>query len=319
MKVRAMGGRLLQAVVAVAALAVASVAHAQTLYSASMRSFANAGSQIVVGNLFTINMANTQANLIAPIRLEGNTAVGITGMAVHPATGVFYGITSGLSPDHPHSLVTIDPETGNASLIGRLTMAGSDISFDAGGTLYIWVQSTRQVGAVNLATGVVTALGQVGPPTSAGGLAIDPKDNVAYISPGGAAGTLDRVDLKTGIITTGPQLTGAPFPAAINAMTFTPSGLLIAVNSNAGVPQSTFLVSINTATGVVSPMGTLPDDTDALTFSGKHGLDPIALLKTLSGRVLALIALSIGCVVGLIVYAIWARQKRRKAAKLPSS
>jgi hypothetical protein len=308
-----MGGRLVRAIAAAAALAAATAAHAQTLYTASMRSFANAGSQIVVGNLFTINMANTQANLIAPIRLEGNTAVGITGIAVHPATGVFYGITSGLSPDHPHSLVTIDPETGNASLIGRLTMPGSDISFDASGTLYIWVQSTRQVGMVNLATGAVTPLGQSGSPTTAGGLAIDPKDNVAYITPGGAAGTLDRVDLRSGIITPGPPLTGAPFPAAINAMTFTTSGLLIAVNSNAGVPQSTFLVSINTATGAISPMGTLPDDTDALTFSGRSTLDPIALLKTLSGRVLALIALSVGCVVGLIVYAVWSR-KRRKAA-----
>ena len=309
-----MRARFVHALVAAAALIAATAAHAQTLYCASLRSFANAGSQIVVGNLFTVNMANTQAALVAPIKLEGNSAVGITGMAVHPATGIFYGITSGLSPDYPVSLVTIDPETGNASLIGRLTMPGSDISFDSGGTLYIWVQSTRQVGKVNLATGVVTPLGQPGPPTTAGGLAIDPKDNMAYITPAGAAGTLDRVDLRTGDITHGPQLTGAPFPAAINAMTFTPSGLLIAVNSNAGVPQSTFLVSINTATGVVSPMGTLPDDTDALTFAGVRHLDPIALLKTLSGRVLALIALSLGCVVGLIVYAWWSRRERRRAA-----
>jgi hypothetical protein len=296
------------------ALLGAVTAQGQALYAASMRSFANAGSQIVVGNLFTINMANTSATLIAPIRLEGNTAVGITGMAVHPATGVFYGITSGLSPDHPHSLVKIDPETGDASLIGRLSLPGSDISFDSGGTLYIWLPATRQIGSVNISTGTVTPIGTPGPPTSAGGLAIDPKDNVAYITPQGAAGTLDRVDLKTGAITPGPTLSGAPFPAAINAMTFTPSGLLIAVNSNAGVPQSTFLVGINTSSGIVSPMGTLPDDTDAVTFAGKHGLDPIALLRTISGRVLALIALSIGCVVGLIVYAIWSRRRRRRPA-----
>lgn len=308
--------RALQALAAALALFSAAAAQGQALYAASMRSFANAGSQIVVGNLFTINMANTAATLIAPIRLEGNTAVGITGMAVHPATGVFYGITSGLSPDHPHSLVRIDPDSGNATLIGTLSLPGSDISFDAGGTLYIWLQATRQVGAVNIANAEVTPIGIAGPPTSAGGLAIDPKDNVAYITPQGAAGSLDRVDLKTGLITPGPVLTGAPFPAAINAMTFTPSGLLIAVNSNAGVPQSTFLVGINTATGAVSRMGTLPDDTDAVTFAGNRGLDPMELLKTISGRVLALIALSIGCVVGLIVYAFWSsrQRKKRKAA-----
>jgi len=308
-----MRARFLQALIAAAALLAAGTAHAQTLYAASLRSFANAGSQIVVGNLFTINMANTQATLVAPIRLEGNTAVGITGLAVHPATGIFYGITSGLSPDFPHSLVKLDPETGDASLIGRLSLAGSDIAFDSSGNLFIWIQATRQIGQVNLGNGTVTPIGQAGPPTTAGGLAIDPKDNHAFITPLGATGTLDTVDLKTGTITTGPTLTGAPFPAAINAMTFTPSGLLIAVNSNAGVPQSTFLVSINTASGAVSPMGTLPDDTDAITFSSRHGLDLIALLKTLSGRVLALIALSIGCVVGLIVYAIWARRQKRRA------
>ena len=308
-----MRARFLQAVLAAAAVLAAGTLHAQTLlYAASLRSFANAGSQIVVGNLFTINMANTQATLVAPIRLEGNTAVGITGLAVHPATGVFYGITSGLSPDYPHSLVKLDPDTGDASLIGRLTLPGSDIAFDASGNLYIWIQSSRQIGQVNLGNGAVTPIGPSGPPTNAGGLAIDPKDNHAYITPQGATGTLDTVDLKTGAILTGPQLVGAPFPAAINAMTFTPSGLLIAVNSNAGVPQSTFLVSINTASGAVSPMGTLPDDTDAITFSSKHGLDVLALLKTLSGRVLALIALSIGCVVGLIVFAIWARRKKRQ-------
>jgi hypothetical protein len=310
-----MRARFLQALAAAVALSAALGAHAQALYAASMRSFANAGSQIVVGNLFTINMANTQATLIAPIRLEGNTAVGVTGMAVHPATGVIYGITSGLSPDHPHSLVKIDPDSGDASLIGKLTVAGSDIAFDKGGTLYSWLPSTRQVGTVNLATGAVTPIGPAGPPTSAGGLAVDPKENIGYITPAGATGTLDRVDLRTGLITAGPQLKGAPFPAAINAMTFTPSGLLIAVNSNAGVPQSTFLVSINTATGAISPMGTLPDDTDAITFTGKHTFDVIALLRTLSGRVLALIALSVGCVVGVIVFAVWSRrQKRRKPA-----
>src|SRR5262249_39717989 len=133
---------------------------------------------------------------------------------------------------------------------------------------------------------------------------------VAYITPDGAVGTIDTVDLRTGVVKTGPQLKGAPYAAAINAMTFTPSGLLIAVNSNAGVPQATQLVSINVATGAVAAMGALPEDTDALTFT--HGATPgvMGTLGTLSGRVIALIALGAGSLLGLVAFAWWQRRSR---------
>ncbi len=303
--------RLATALLIAAASLASAAACAQTLYAASLRSFANAGSQIVVGNLFTINLADSHATLVAPIRLEGNTAVGITGLAVHPATGIFYGITSGLSPGHPHSLVRIDPKTGSATLIGGMNESCSDIAFDALGALYAWLPRTRQVGLVNLANGHVTPLGVQGAPSTSGGLAIDSK-GIAYITPNGAAGTLDMVDLRTGAVRTGPQLSGAPYPAAINAMTFTPSGLLIAVNSNAGVPQSTQLVSINVSTGAVAAMGGLPDDTDALTFAANGQLDLFGTLRTLSGRVIALIALGVGSILGLGGYAWWQRRSRAR-------
>src|SRR5258708_23603488 len=158
---------------ALAALVVLpGVAAAQTMYAASLRSFANAGGQIVVGNLFSINLANGATTLLAPTRLEDGIAVGITGLAVHPSTGVFYGITSGESPEHPHSLVQIDPKTGRATLVGVLKARGSDISFGPGGTLYIWIPASRQLGTVNLATGEVTPLGAPGPQTTAGRLAV---------------------------------------------------------------------------------------------------------------------------------------------------
>jgi hypothetical protein len=169
---------------------------------------------------------------------------------------------------------------------------------------------------VNLGNGVVTPLGLPSAASTSGGLAIDSK-GIGYITPSGATGTLDTVDIKTGAVRTGPALIGAPYPAGINAMTFTPSGLLIAVNTNAGVPQSTQLVSINTATGAVAAMGFLPDDTDAITFAPKPQLDLFATLKTLSGRVLALIALVIGCLLGLIAYALWARRKRGRTPTPP--
>jgi len=78
----------------------------------------------------------------------------------------------------------------------------------------------------------------------------------------------NNVDLASGALQIGPALTGAPFSTQINSMSFSPSGLLLAVNSNGGSPAETRLVTINTATGVVTTIGSLPDDTDALAFTG---------------------------------------------------
>ncbi len=234
------------------------LAAAQVMYAASLRSFANAGGQIVVGNLFTINLGDGATKLLAPIRLDNGTAVGITGLAVHPTDGAFYAITSGLSPDHPHSLVQIDPKTGNAKLIGALKARGSDIAFGPGGTLYIWIPGSRQLGTV--------------------------------------------------------QLSGAPY-TSINAMTFTPSGLLLAVNSNAGSPALTRLVQINTSTGQVAALVPLPDDTDAISFGPPHSLDIAAMLETMGGRMLAVIALAVGSVLALLGVGIFSWRKRRHAAK----
>jgi len=109
---------------------------------------------------------------------------------------------------------------------------------------------------------------------------------MVYVISKGASGTLDNVDLATGALQVGPQLTGAPFSTQINSMSFSPSGLLLAVNSNGGNPANTRLVTINTATGVVATIGPLPDDTDALAFSGT-GPNIAPTLSTMSpgGRV----------------------------------
>jgi hypothetical protein len=215
------------ALMAVAGLAVPCGSQAQTLYAASVRSLATAGGQGVAGSLYTVNLGTGSPTFVAPIRLGGSTPIGLTGLAAHPQTGVFYGITSALSTTQGQSLVTLDVNTGTATLVGELRHAASDISFNRAGILFTWLTSTSQLGIVSLTTGAVTPIGTpraAGPPA---GLAIDGK-GTAFITPTGAAGTLDTVDIATGIITTGPALNEAPFPSAINSMTFTPSGLLLA-------------------------------------------------------------------------------------------
>ncbi|MBC8023762.1 MAG: hypothetical protein H7Y14_11615 [Burkholderiales bacterium] len=238
-----------------------------TLYAASVRSGGVATDSRIAGNLYTINLANGTATLVGAIRLSGSKPIGVTGLAVHPTNGTLFGITSEQSPNIPRSLVTIDPKTGAAKLVGELGVVGSDIAFDAKGTLYMWLPGTTQLGTVDPSSGAVVPFGRPGPAGSPAGIAIDPQGMI-YVTPKGASGTLDNVELSSGALQVGPPLTGAPFPTQINSLSFSPSGLLLAVNSNGGSPASTRLVTINTATGAVAAIGPLPDDTDALTFTG---------------------------------------------------
>lgn len=255
-----------------------------TLYAASVRSSV-ASDAPIAGNLYTINLASGTATLVGAIRLPGSKPIGVTGMAVHPISAVIYGITSEQSPNHSRSLVTIDPATAAATLVGELGVVGSDIAFDANGTLYMWLPQTSQLGTVNISTAAVAPLGKAGPAGSPAGIAID-AHGMVFVTYKGATGSLDSVDLKTGNLRTGPKLSGAPFDSQINSMSFSPSGLLLAVNSNAGSPAASRLVTINTATGVVSTIGALPDDTDALAFTGS-GPNLAPTLSTMSpgGRV----------------------------------
>jgi hypothetical protein len=279
------GRTLLSVLVAAFSLACSSAsAQVHTLYAASVRSGGVGADIPIAGNLYTINLASGTAMLVGAIRLGGKP-IGITGMAVHPKTGVFYGITSEQSPHHARSLVALDPLTAVATLVGELGVAGSDIAFDVNGTLFMWLPATTQLGTVNTSTAAVTPLGKPAPGGSPAGIAID-TSGMVFVTAKGATGTLDNVDLATGNLQIGPPLTGAPFASQINSMSFSPSGLLLAVNSNAGSPANTRLVTINTATGAVSTIGALPDDTDALAFTGT-GFNFAPTLSTMSpgGRV----------------------------------
>src|SRR5215831_14575851 len=199
-RIRAMDRRAMYSLLmAGAALFTCTSSIAQTLYTTSLRSFASGGQDKIVGNLYTVSLSDATARLVAPILLNGETGVGITGLAAHPVTGVFYAITSPLSPVNPRSLVTLNVNTGAAELVGPLGAAGSDIGFDPKGNLYVWLPATSQLGLVDLQSARVQPLGPPGPAGNTGGIAIDDR-GVAYVTPNGAAGTLDRVDTATGTL-----------------------------------------------------------------------------------------------------------------------
>ena len=280
-----------------------------TLYAASVRS--GAGQQdnksAVAGNLYTINLANGNASLVGPIRCEGKH-IGVTGMAWHPTSGELYGITAEQSPNYPHCLIVIDPATGNSKLVGDLGVHGSDIAFDSKGTLYIWLPATGRLGTVNLSTAQITPIGKPAGQGTQAGIAVDPQDMV-FVTAKGAGGTLDNVDLSSGQLQIGPPLTGAPFSTQINSMSFSPSGLLLAVNSNGGSPASTKLVTINTATGAVAMIGALPDDTDALAFVGM-GANVAPTFSTLNPGARVVVTV-ISVVLVVLAISVVVRRRRR--------
>lgn len=208
----------------------------------------------------------------------------------------------------PRSLVTLDPASGKATLVGPLGVSGSDINFDAKGTLYIWLPDRNELGTVDLGTGAAKTFTESGvSETIGGGFAIDNSGN-ALLSATSAVGTLDTVDLKTGRVTTGPHIEGASFVSAITAMDFSNSGILYAVNTNLGAPASASLVRIDPKTGAVHPVGPLPNDTTALTF----GVETDMLSETVTVRKWVLMLLSIVAIAGLL-FALYIGFKSRKS------
>src|SRR5258706_673153 len=188
-------------------------AASQTLYAASVRSGGGvAGSDVAIaGNLYTINLASGTATLVGAIRLPGGKPIGVTGLAASPKDGTLYGITSEQSPNNPHSLVTIDPATGAATLVGDLGVAGSDIGYSEKGTLYIWLPATTQLGTVNTSTAAVTPIGRVGAAGRPPGKAPDPSGK-SFLTPEGTGGGPHKLAPPTGAMLTRPPLPSGPTP-----------------------------------------------------------------------------------------------------------
>ena len=304
-------GRQLRLLAALATwLVVAPLAHAETLYVATLRDYANEATAGLGGAIYKLELPQGKPVLVANLRVGGKTPIGLTGIAIHPKTGVWYGITAGLSPAVPRSLVTVDSRTGNVTIVGDLREAGSDIRFDPKGKLYIWLTEPARLGVVDLGTGAASAIGASGyDQTIGGGLAIDRDGNI-YVSATNAAGTLDKVDPATGRVTVGPRLTGAPYITSIHSMAFSDTGLLYGVNSTIGAPSNASLVRIDVTTGKVTEIVALPHDTDPLTFTPESAA-PLLNLSPEAG--IALAAFVAGIVIGILAVMVLRRRRAQSA------
>jgi hypothetical protein len=249
-----------------AAAFISQVCAQETLYVAT-------GSKGANGVLYTVNPATAAFTMVGPITASTG-AIGLTGLAFDPLNGVLYGVTGFESPDSPRTLVTINPATGAATIIGAVTgsfgsVGLTDLSFRADGTLFGINPSTLYT--VNLGTAAATSIGSTGENPPGGGLAFNSLG--ALYSAGIATGTVDTLNTSTGARTVGPTMTNAPHAGTLGAMMalgFSSANILYAPNSareqNGATVTTVDLVTINTSTGLVTDIGSLPGNVDALAF-----------------------------------------------------
>jgi len=294
-----------------AALALPAIAE-PLLYAATVRAGAKA-SESAGGSLYVVDPANASSKAVGGLRV-GDQPIGITGLAVHPKTGILYGVTAGSSPNHRNSLVTIDPATAQATLVGEMRVAGSDVAFNHDGELYMWLPDTNQIGRINLASGRVTAIGEIGESTRIeGGIAFDGQGKL-YVTPSGATGAIETRDPATGAIASGPALLNAPYLSSLNSLAFSPQGHLFGVNSNMGSPAHTALVRIEPRSGVVTQIGALPEDTDCLAFVE-------APQGSLAGSITTANLLIAGSLAGAaaLLLVVWLRRRRAAPSERASA
>ena len=90
----------------------------------------------------TVNPNTAAFSAIAPILVGGNS-IGMTGLAFNPLNNVLYGVTGLESPNFKRNLVSINPATGAATVIGAIldpdfgsSLGLTDLSFRSDGTLF---------------------------------------------------------------------------------------------------------------------------------------------------------------------------------------
>ena len=232
----------------------------------------------------------------AVARIIGVLSVGIGGLAVHPITGVLFGVTApggaGL-----RNLVRIDPITAATTVVGPIGLGLfgiADLAFRGDGTLFAWSENSDDLITINTTTGAGTIVGSAGISTFGSGLEFSPSGTL-YLAGNGASGPLRTVNPSNGLTTAGPTLTGAPFPGEpINALTFHPDGRLFGVNLHfvTGGVNPTNLVTINPTSGVVTNVGPSLTRLDAIVFY--CGL-PVPTLSQWGMLLLTGLLIGLGC------------------------
>jgi DNA-binding beta-propeller fold protein YncE len=269
------------------ALASNGIAHADpaVLYAASN----SRGTQ----RLLVLNPANG-----AVVRDVGPIGSGITGLAVDPSNGVLYGSVDRQSATYRSSLVTINRDTGAATLVGSYQQGGetmADITFDpTTGLLYGWLAAAGQddLYLINKITGQATKVGESGLGAFGSGLDADLSGTIFFTGSGGT-GPLRTIDKLTGTPTTVATLSNGPLGSdAINALEFNTDsnspdfGKLFGIQFHQGANlPSAYLITIDTATGVITSRGQTVGALDAIAFEIPEPSSSVLVILGLLGIV----------------------------------
>lgn len=236
-------------------------------------------------NLYTLDPASGASDSI------GSTGRAITGLAQRPSDGVLFAVTTPNSSSNPTSLLTLDKDTGAATLVGALTGMASggpipDIAFASDDTLYGYsANSPRRLHTINTSTGVCTEVSttEVPTPFSGGGLACTASDEL-YLFSKEADGIFYLVDRATGTLTAQPALTGATSYgsfAPVNSASFGEDGLcwVIVNDQDLGIYH---LAQVDVATASIVDVAAIANNFDALAW-GDVAFNGIAIDRFVSG------------------------------------
>lgn len=202
----------------------------------------------------------------------GPTGFSVRGMAMDPTTGILYGTTSGAGTS-PGSLITIDTDTGDGTLVGDLQPSSDetvvDLAFTADGTLYGWLEPTSDdLVTIDKETGEATVVGDSGLSTFGGGTAADAAGTI-WLAGEGEAGNLHTIDKDDGSATSQGTLDGdATDDDPISSLSFSCDDVLHGVRvDNDASPATTELLTIDTSTAEITSLGASVDNLTAIAFA----------------------------------------------------
>ena len=248
---------------AAGALAVPAASAAPVLYGATG---VRADDSLPASNLYTLDPATGTATSV------GSIGKPITGLAFDVADGgKLYGVTAGVYLDgKERQLLRIDPATGASTVVGSLGANEiEDIAFTALGQLYGWNETGDDLYSINKATGALTKVGESNFGVSSGdGLAFD-RNGWLWGALDGDYGNLYTLNPSTGAVAKGARLTNSPNKTGnlISSADFACDGQTLygVVNDFGG---ATNLVTIDTATGVITNKGSSIDGLDSIAWGG---------------------------------------------------
>lgn len=238
--------------------------------------------------LRTIDPSTGTTTSSVAVTLAGETVKGGTGLAAHPATGELFALLKLTSsvPGEPSSrgLVTIDPTTGAATLIGQTGAAFAELAFDDSGILYgvtgdgdstpetLFTLSTTDASTTFLATLGNGDDGEV--------IAFNPVDGLLYHASGlrelGPDGRILETVNLVGLGVSPVTLSGSPYVEAVG-MTWSPdAGLFLLTSLDldeisdefftlTASGEATFIATMDHMTGGIA---FVPEPTTALLLGG---------------------------------------------------